>query len=229
MKLCIICNKEKDGNSPSYCKSCLARRSAEYHQNNKEQILERKKERYQNNKEQLKEYYKEYRQNNKEQILERKKEYYQDNKEKLNEQQKDYYQNNKEKILEQKKEYRQHNLHKGREAERKRRALKQRNIHKPYTEEQVLKLYGTNCHICKKPVNLSANRSAGAPGWERGLHIDHVVPLSKGGADALDNVKPAHGLCNLQKHASIEQVKTLRATWADLSKARDTIIPPKLL
>ena len=155
MKLCIICNKEKDGNSPSYCKSCLARRSAEYHQNNKEQILERKKE---------------------------------------------YYQDNKEKLLERQREYHKNNPHKAREADRRRRALKQANIHKPYSEDQVLKLYGTDCHICKEEIDLSAKRSPGAPGWELALHIDHVVPLSQGGPDTLNNVKPSHGLCNLQKN-----------------------------
>tara|TARA_R110002167_G_scaffold104976_2_gene270275 strand:- start:915 stop:1439 length:525 start_codon:yes stop_codon:yes gene_type:complete len=173
MKLCIKCNNEKDGTHNSYCKTCSNKQSAEYKQNNKEKVLERNKEYYQNNKEQIKEYYKEY---------------YQDNKEQINEQQ---------------KEYKQNNPHKRREQNRKRRALKQRNTHKPYNEDQVLKLYGTDCHICKKPISLSANRSSGAPGWEQGLHLDHVIPLSKGGADTLENVKPAHGLCNMQKSASI--------------------------
>ena len=188
MKLCIICNKEIDGGHPSYCKSCSARRSAEYRQNNKEQVKKSKKEHYQNNKEK---------------ILEQQKEYYQNNKEQKKEYRKEYYQNNKEQIKESQKEYHQNNPHKAREKARKRRALKQKNIHKPYTEDQVLEKYGTNCHICKEDINLLANRSPGAPGWERGLHIDHVIPLSKGGADSLNNVKPAHGLCNLQKNNSL--------------------------
>tara|TARA_B110000977_G_scaffold166924_1_gene215126 strand:- start:103 stop:723 length:621 start_codon:yes stop_codon:yes gene_type:complete len=205
MKLCIDCNNEIDGKHPSCCKSCNNKRVTEHYQNNKEKIKKQQKEYYQRNKEKLKEKTKEYYQNNKEQILElnkeRNKEYYQNNKEKA----KEHYQNNKEQIREQQKEYHKNNPHKGREYARKRRALRQANIHKPYTEDQVLKLYGTDCHICKKPINLSANRSAGAPGWQRGLHIDHVTPLSKGGPDTIENVKPAHGLCNMQKNASIEQ------------------------
>tara|TARA_R110002153_G_scaffold262833_1_gene423881 strand:+ start:316 stop:873 length:558 start_codon:yes stop_codon:yes gene_type:complete len=184
MKLCIKCNKEKDGSHLSYCKTCHAKRMSEHHQKNKEKINKRKKKYYQNNKEK---------------ILEQQKEYYQNNKE----QKKEHYQNNKEKILERQKEYNQNNPQKVREASRKRRALKKGNTHKPYTEDQVLKLYGKDCHICKKPVNLLANRSAGAPGWQQGLHLDHVIPLSRGGADTIDNVKPAHGLCNLQKQASV--------------------------
>jgi len=34
------------------------------------------------------------------------------------------------------------------------------------------------------------------------LHIDHLVPLAKGGSDTLENVRPAHGICNLRKWAN---------------------------
>ena len=173
MKLCSDCSKEKDGNHPSYCKTCRAKRTAVYRQNNPEKVKESNKK------------------------------YKQNNKEKIRESDKEYYQNNKEKVLERQREYDKNNLHKSREKERKRRALKKANIHEPYSEDQVLKLYGSVCHICKEEINLSAKRSTGAPGWERGLHIDHVMPLSKGGPDMLDNVRPAHGLCNLQKSASV--------------------------
>jgi 5-methylcytosine-specific restriction endonuclease McrA len=40
-------------------------------------------------------------------------------------------------------------------------------------------------------------------------HLDHVVPLSKGGADAEHNIVPACAHCNLSKGA-----KTL-AEWAE--------------
>ena len=130
-------------------------------------------------------------------------EHYQNNKEQIRESQKEYKQNNKEQLKEYDKEYRQNNPHKVRERARKRRALEKANIHKPYTEDQVLNLYGSVCHICKEEINLSAKRSAGAPGWQRGLHIDHVIPISKGGPDTIENVKPSHGLCNLSKKDSV--------------------------
>tara|TARA_B110000977_G_C10777310_1_gene377148 strand:- start:32 stop:646 length:615 start_codon:yes stop_codon:yes gene_type:complete len=203
MKLCVKCNNEKDGTHKSYCKSCMAKRSAEYYQKNKEKINEIHKEYLQNNKEKILEKEREYRQNNKERITKYKKEYRQNNKEKILEKEKEYRQNNKEKLSEYNKEYRQKNPHKKRESDRKRKALKRANIHKPYSEKQVLKLYGTSCHICKEGIDMFANRSVGAFGWQRGLHIDHVIPLSKGGPDTIDNVRPAHGLCNLQKFNSI--------------------------
>lgn len=35
-----------------------------------------------------------------------------------------------------------------------------------------------------------------------GLHIDHVVPIARGGAHSMDNLRPACSSCNLMKHSS---------------------------
>ena len=75
--------------------------------------------------------------------------------------------------------------------------------HIPYTYQEVLDLYGAICHICNEDINLNAPKSVGKFGWERGLHLDHVIPLSKGGEDTIENIRPAHGQCNLRKHTSI--------------------------
>ena len=80
-----------------------------------------------------------------------------------------------------------------------RRAFKLGTVSIPFTNEEMLDLYGTDCHICLEPIDLDAPRQVGVEGWERGLHREHVVSLSQGGTDTLDNVKPSHGLCNLRK------------------------------
>jgi hypothetical protein len=72
-----------------------------------------------------------------------------------------------------------------------------------YSEAQVLLTYGQTCHICQTPVDLNAPRQAGKPGWEKGLHIDHVYPLSRGGLDTIENVRPSHGQCNVIKWATV--------------------------
>jgi 5-methylcytosine-specific restriction endonuclease McrA len=72
-----------------------------------------------------------------------------------------------------------------------------------YSEKDVLEVYGLDCHICQTPIDLNAPRKVGHDGWEKGLHIDHVYPLSKGGLDTLENVRPAHGKCNVIKWATI--------------------------
>jgi 5-methylcytosine-specific restriction endonuclease McrA len=65
-----------------------------------------------------------------------------------------------------------------------------------YSPMQIVELYGENCHLCNEPIDLDAPRQVGKLGWEKSLHIDHVIPLSKGGHDLIENVRPAHGYCN---------------------------------
>ena len=72
-----------------------------------------------------------------------------------------------------------------------------------YSYQQVLDAYGSDCHICDEPIDLDAPRGTGKPGWERALQVDHVIPLSKGGDDTLENVRPSHGQCNNRKNAKI--------------------------
>lgn len=69
-----------------------------------------------------------------------------------------------------------------------------------FSASTVIFTYGTICHLCNGEVDLDAPRQPGLPGWEMGLHVDHVIPLSKGGDDTLENVRPSHGKCNIRKH-----------------------------
>jgi 5-methylcytosine-specific restriction endonuclease McrA len=128
-----------------------------------------------------------------------------------------YYQKNRERIValraikratkehkEQRKEYHakyhKENPHKSRQNQRRRRATEKQVKCIPYTEQNVLDIYGVNCHICNMEIDLAAPRQAGkAEGWENGLHIDHLIPIKNGGEDSIENVRPAHAKCNLQK------------------------------
>jgi 5-methylcytosine-specific restriction endonuclease McrA len=96
--------------------------------------------------------------------------------------------------------YKQNNKDKHAQNERRRRARKRNSGFEYYTIKQVLEKYGTMCHLCNQQIDLKASRRVGRPGWERGLHIDHVIEISKGGPDTLENVRPAHGLCNLERN-----------------------------
>jgi 5-methylcytosine-specific restriction endonuclease McrA len=74
----------------------------------------------------------------------------------------------------------------------KRRAKAYGVEHAEYSRTAILRRWGHRCCYC------------GA----RATHLDHVHPLSKGGADAEHNIVPACAKCNLSKGA-----KTL-AEWA---------------
>lgn len=86
-----------------------------------------------------------------------------------------------------------------REVSRRRRAMKLGLHWEYYTEAQVIELYGDKCHICLEPISFDSERRPGYLNWQRGLHIDHLIPISKGGSDTLSNVRPVHGGCNLSK------------------------------
>jgi 5-methylcytosine-specific restriction endonuclease McrA len=86
-----------------------------------------------------------------------------------------------------------------RESSRRIRALKLGLPWESYTESQVIDFYGYRCYICLEDINLDVERRPGYPNWRYGLHIDHVIPMSKGGSDTLNNVRPVHGGCNLSK------------------------------
>jgi 5-methylcytosine-specific restriction endonuclease McrA len=128
-----------------------------------------------------------------------------------------YYHANKEKAKVAKKAWQTANLDKYRSYNKKsyaknpqktldrvhrRKAKIKGNGFEPYTLEQILEIYGAVCHLCETPIDLTLPRKIGVEGWEYGLHIDHKTPIAKGGKDSLDNVAPAHALCNLAKRGN---------------------------
>lgn len=94
------------------------------------------------------------------------------------------------------------NKEKNRAYLRARRARIKGSTYEFFTEADLLKKYGSNCYICNDKIDLTASRKIGIPGWEFGLHVEHVMPVSKGGATTIENTRPAHGLCNLRKGSS---------------------------
>lgn len=126
--------------------------------------------------------------------------YYQNNKETLRAKSKQYRLDNAEIWKQVKAGYRRRNPEKVQADRRIRYMRKYGGRHKYYTVQEVLDLYGSNCHICGKPIDLEAPRQTSKPGYEQGLHIDHVIRLADGGDDVIANVRPAHGLCNQKKN-----------------------------
>lgn len=125
-----------------------------------------------------------------------------------------YYQANKEKVAAKAKRWRLANVDKTREynrrayrkdpskailRSRKRKIRMMGNGTAPYTLQEVLEKFGCVCYLCEQPIDLTLPRKIGVEGWEYGLHLDHILPVSRGGQDTLDNVAPTHAICNLNK------------------------------
>ena len=119
----------------------------------------------------------------------------------------EYKNNNPEKVRIAKRKYERNSLvrkaAKARQRIRRKARLKG-NRTEYYTLEQVLELYGTVCYLCNLEIDMNAPRSCGKEGWEQGLHLDHVIDIQYGGADAIDNVKPTHAICNLKKNSPLK-------------------------
>jgi len=58
----------------------------------------------------------------------------------------------------------------------------------------IIERDGNICHLCDVEIDLSLARNS-----RFGATIDHVVPVSKGGADTLENMRLAHWICNIKK------------------------------
>lgn len=154
---------------------------------------------YKKNREKTNAKRREYYKKNKEKIEKYKSEYFKKYPEKLKRYRSNSYINNKEKRLDASKKYHKKYPEYSRMSKRRRRAKIKNNGYEPYTEEQVLALYGTNCYICAEPIDMNATRRCGQIGWQNGLHIEHVVDIALGGPDTLSNVRPSHAKCNLNK------------------------------
>ena len=103
---------------------------------------------------------------------------------------------NKDRIKAYKKIYRLKNKTQIADCRRKRKALKLGNRHEPYESSYIFERDGWICGICGTKIN----RRLKYPHY-RSKSIDHIIPLSKGGADAPENVQAAHLRCNLSKNA----------------------------
>lgn len=63
------------------------------------------------------------------------------------------------------------------------------------------------CHICQEIVQ----EIAGSKKNPFGAHVDHVIPISKGGTHTWANVKLAHAICNMRKGSKILEGSNLES------------------
>jgi len=70
------------------------------------------------------------------------------------------------------------------------------------THEEIAERDNFVCHICEVLVDMSLPRTS-----KQGATLDHVIPISKGGVDSLENLKLAHWICNIRKSDKIMGVE----------------------
>ena len=135
-----------------------------------------------------KEYHKAYREANKEKIKNQRKAYREANKEKIKVKGKAYLEANKERISLKQEAWRKNNPAKVRATDAKRRALEMNQYEKLSADDKFV------IEECYELSQLRTKRMGFA--W----HVDHIIPLSKGGLHKPTNLQVVPATWNLQKN-----------------------------
>lgn len=97
-------------------------------------------------------------------------------------------------ILKRTAAYRKRHPDKHVQVQQRRRTRKGGSHTELFTHEDVVSHSGADCHLCGIPIDYSLTYPD-----PMSKSLDHVIPLSKGGAHTLSNVKMAHLRCNSKK------------------------------
>lgn len=186
----------------SRCKQCRLIYNSDYKEKNKDQINARRRDKYADNPAIYIERAKAFRQTNPEKHRESVKKSAAKNPARKRASSKAWREKFPERTRANWQSWSADNPEKLRQKKRTRRARLKSASTEPYTDKDVLDTYGSICYLCNRQIDLEAPRWTAVPGWEEGLHIDHVIPIGKSGPDTLSNVRPTHGLCNLTRSKS---------------------------
>lgn len=185
---CISCVRDYEAKTTEHRKE-VAR---QYREKNKDVIKARKAEYNRQNKEGSLRRFIRWLQNNREHYLEHQRKYAASRKKKKREYDKRYREKNRDKIVSRQNSWKQENIEharmKGRAATARHNALK-RNAEGHYTEKDIKRIYkqqGGRCFYCKVVVGIK-------------YHVDHVIPLSRGGSNSPENIVIACPACNVRK------------------------------
>lgn len=171
----------------SRCKECVHKERKEKRQAN----LERERARERKNRHNNKEYYKRYKRENRERESAAQKARYWRNRERYVENQRRYRSKNIEKIRIRQRIHWHENRPMYQAKVNKRKAL-QRDNGGSYTVQDIQKkieIQKGRCYYCQKAFGEGKNA----------YHIDHVIPLSRGGTNDLGNLVIACPHCNCSK------------------------------
>lgn len=214
------CKKGKNGLYPSCieCEKIYAK--AHY---NKPEVKEKRaiyeKEYRDRTKEQRKNYMREYRKKNRKYLTQKNREYIEQNRKQFYQYGKEYRKKNKEAIAKRDKQYREKNkerinLHEkmyrqtenGKNAryngQLKRRTYKHFKKFTPVERTKILERDKWQCKSCGIKVH---DRSSGNWNTPDKAHIDHIIPISKGGNSEPNNLQILCRKCNISKGNKIRK------------------------
>lgn len=150
----------------------------------------RKKEWYYSTQPDRQEYSRDWYANNKERAKEANRAWQQNNKDRANQIKASYRERNKERVLESNRKWQRNNPDtlRAQDAVRRSRKMGAEGFFKP---KDIRKIYETQqglCYYCSNPV-----------AW-KDKHIEHMIPLSRGGSNWPSNIVVSCEFCNYSKH-----------------------------
>lgn len=195
------------GTLVSTCRECERDAARKYYYNNRQHVLEERKKdrenrpeiyaerdrlRYQNNPEKERARWAKYREENREKVLESTRSWRRNNPDKIKAYSKYYYDANREnQIAKSRNIYRQKHNHYiilGKKAGAKKRSAMVQ-AEGSFTAADILELREMQCDLCAYcGIRLHGE-----------YHIDHIIPLSRGGSNWPDNLALTCAYCNLSK------------------------------
>lgn len=182
-------------------KEAIAKRRSEIYFQNHEKSLAYSREQYRSNRERKRQYSLKYYHQNKEKRAEYSRVYRTANKEKIRVRVRAYYWENKEKERVRGIDYRRRNPEKVRAKNHRRRQTVAQAIG-TFTPEETRDLFKRQkgkCYYCQcKLINPDTHKGTGEK-----AHLDHVVPLKRGGRNDISNLVWACAFCNASKGSKL--------------------------
>lgn len=177
-----------------YCKECIAKDSHDYYLRNKDLCKERHVKWKENNREHVKEYHRQYRI---------------DNPDKEFKKQQKYRENHKEQLYLKGKKYREQNREYFYDKAKERKKLKSEVSDNTVTKkslDEILEKQNYKCVYC------------GCDLLETGKHLDHILPLSRGGLHTITNIQYTCPTCNMSKGDKTEEEWFEQLQWSHASE-----------
>jgi len=201
-------SQKKDGLNSS-CRQCEKLHNKSRSEQIKQYNEQYKKQYYEKNKENIKNKSIEYYKNNKDKISESSKKRYIENKDKISEKQKNIYILNREKILAKSAEYYKNN--------RTNKLNYQKEYGKKYDKTEMGKAVRRNINSKRRSIIKSSDIDSSEIHklifeskvcyWcntslkNKEVHVDHYIPLARGGEHTISNLVVSCRLCNQKKHS----------------------------
>jgi 5-methylcytosine-specific restriction endonuclease McrA len=194
IKLCRNGHEKTPENVNKYgeCRKCTNARSKRRYEKSKEYFNEY----YEANKDKILERSKQRRESKKELLADSDRKYYEFNKDKIKERSKQYRVTNKNEIAQYKLQYYKNNPMVRRiDSHRHRAKIKEvgGKLSKGIATK-LLNLQKGKCRICK--IKITPKR----------MHLDHIIPITKGGPNTDNNIQLLCPTCNLKKGAKLPEI-----------------------